>query len=115
MSQCYRLCFAHSISVLLGSQLDLTLTRLCGVWYEDNRQQGIYTAEGITAIADALRVTSSLTTVWTPAHEPILPLPYAFSLHPPFSDCLLLCLNARSSSCSKTIWDRKGPQLSHQG
>ena len=29
----------------------------------------------IGAIADALRVTSSLTTVWTPAHEPILPLP----------------------------------------
>ena len=43
----------------LSSQLDLSVNVLCGV----NYGQGTYTAEGITAIADALRVNASLTSV----------------------------------------------------
>ena len=43
---------------MLTSQLDLSNNLLCGldVWGE-----GTYTAEGITAIADALKVTASVT------------------------------------------------------
>ena len=41
--------------------------RLCGVWYDIERgtvlQKGTYTAEGIQAIADALRVNTALTLV----------------------------------------------------
>ena len=33
--------------------------------------EGIYTAEGITAISDALRVNGVLTTVWTSAYNPM--------------------------------------------
>jgi Ran GTPase-activating protein (RanGAP) involved in mRNA processing and transport len=40
------------------SQLDLSSNGLCGL---DRRGRGTYTAEGITAIADALRVNGSLT------------------------------------------------------
>ena len=39
-------------------QLDLSDNQLCGI---DNRGRGTYTAEGITAIADALRVNGTLT------------------------------------------------------
>ena len=47
--------------------MNLALNELCGL---DWRGEGTYTAEGITAIADALRVNGSLTTVWSPAQEP---------------------------------------------
>jgi len=40
------------------SQLDLSYNQLCGL---DNDGVGTYTAEGITAIADALRVNGALT------------------------------------------------------
>ena len=39
-------------------QLDLSWNKLCGL---DNDGYGTYTAEGITAIADALRVNGALT------------------------------------------------------
>ena len=39
-------------------QLDLSSNQLCGV---NHRGEGTYTAEGITAIAEALKVTGSLT------------------------------------------------------
>ena len=47
----------------LRVQLNLCYNRLCGVW-DDNDGQGLkgtYTAEGINALADALRVNASLT------------------------------------------------------
>ena len=43
------------------SQLDISNNRLCGIWHEFGIQKGTYTAEGITALADALRVNASLT------------------------------------------------------
>ena len=44
------------------SQLDLAGTQLCGIWTDRQcHQRGTYTAEGITAIADALRVNGALT------------------------------------------------------
>ena len=53
----------------LFRQLNLSNNRLCGVWDELNgylyeyEQKGNYNAEGINAIADALRVNGSLTRV----------------------------------------------------
>ena len=41
-------------------QLDLSRNQLCGL---DLNGRGTYTADGITAIADALRVNGSLTSV----------------------------------------------------
>ena len=41
-------------------QLDLSNNQLCGI---DHYDEGTYTAEGITAIADALRVNGALTEV----------------------------------------------------
>ena len=41
-------------------QLDLANNQLCGLGWQG---RGTYTAEGITAIADALRVNASLTSV----------------------------------------------------
>lgn len=43
------------------SQLDISNNCLCGIWHEHRIQKGTYTAEGITALADALRVNASLT------------------------------------------------------
>jgi len=45
--------------------LNLSHIRLCGVWDEDGgrHQKGEYNAEGINAIADALRVNGALTSV----------------------------------------------------
>ena len=43
---------------MLTSQLDLSSNQLCGL---DRYGRGTYTAEGITAIADALKVTASMT------------------------------------------------------
>ena len=45
----------------LFGQLNLSNNRLCGVWTEDGNQHGNYNAEGINAIADALRVNGALT------------------------------------------------------
>jgi Leucine Rich repeat len=45
---------------LNASQLDLSSNELCGL---DRRGRGTYTAEGITAIANALRVNGVLTKV----------------------------------------------------
>ena len=47
---------------LLG-QLNLSNNRLCGVWTEDDNQHGNCNAEGINAIADALRVNGALTSI----------------------------------------------------
>ena len=45
-------------------QVNLSANRLCGVWTEGLFQQkGTYTAEGIKAIADAMRVAASLTSL----------------------------------------------------
>ena len=45
----------------LFRQLNLTKSDLCGVWVEYGTQKGEYNAEGINAIADALRVNGGLT------------------------------------------------------
>ena len=47
------------------TSIDLSGNKLCGVWTDDDYwgQQGNYTAEGITAIADALRVNGALTKI----------------------------------------------------
>ena len=48
------------------TSIDLSRNQLCGVWYQYgfSQQHGTYTAEGITAIAEALRVNGSLTKIW---------------------------------------------------
>jgi Ran GTPase-activating protein (RanGAP) involved in mRNA processing and transport len=44
--------------------IDLSGNQLCGIWTDGyGNQEGTYTAEGITAIADALRVNGALTQV----------------------------------------------------
>ena len=44
--------------------MDLSHNQLCGLYYDDDGElQGTYTAEGITAVANALKVTPSLTSV----------------------------------------------------
>ena len=45
----------------LFRQLSLSNNRLCGVWVHFGTQKGNYNAEGINAIADALRVNGALT------------------------------------------------------
>jgi hypothetical protein len=46
------------------TRIDLSGNQLCGIWTDGHgNQQGAYTAEGITAIADALRVNSALTSL----------------------------------------------------
>jgi len=47
----------------LPLQLNLSNTRLCGVWFYCGVSTGSYNAEGITAIADALRVNGALTSI----------------------------------------------------
>ena len=50
-----------TLSVCLWLQLDLSSNQLCGLYYDHNGDlQGTYTAKGITAIANALKVTASL-------------------------------------------------------
>ena len=45
-------------------QLDLSDNQLCGLFRDDyGKLQGTYTAEGITAISNALKVTASLTSL----------------------------------------------------
>ena len=48
-------------------QLDLSGNELCGL---DEDGDGDYTAEGIIALAEALKVNGSLASVWAPAHQP---------------------------------------------
>ena len=70
----YRLHLHPPDAILLASDLsqavvtgglttiDLSGNQLCGVWTDDDGDEhGNYTAEGITAIADALRINGSLT------------------------------------------------------
>ena len=45
----------------LWLQLDLSGNQLCGVYFEYGELRGTYTAEGVTAIANALKVTPSMT------------------------------------------------------
>jgi len=46
------------------TSINLSGNQLCGIWTDrEGDQQGTYTAEGITAIADALRVNGALTEV----------------------------------------------------
>ena len=47
------------------TSIDLSGNQLCGIWTdgEQGDQQGTYTAEGVSAIADALRVNGALTQV----------------------------------------------------
>ena len=57
-----RVASAIVIASLIGvngslTSLNLSSNALCGVWYEYGKQKGTYTAEGIKAIADALRVS----------------------------------------------------------
>ena len=54
---------AGLIPVMDGlTSIDLSGNELCCIWTdEDGHQQGTYTADGITAIADALHVNCGLT------------------------------------------------------
>jgi len=46
------------------TSIDLSGNQLCGIWTDDDGdQKGTYTAEGITAIADTLRVNGGLTSI----------------------------------------------------
>eukprot|EP00900_Chrysochromulina_parva_P025970 jgi/Chrpa1/8006/Chrysochromulina_OHIO_Genome00011843-RA len=56
---------AGLIPVMGGlTSIDLSGSKLCGIWTDrDGYQYGTYTAEGITAIADALRVNGALTKI----------------------------------------------------
>ena len=56
------------------TSIDLSGNQLCGIWEDWRGQQGTYTAEGITAIADALRVNGALTQVlaFLPPEVPFL-------------------------------------------
>jgi len=58
---------AHlTFTTLHSVQLNLSDNRLCGLWLEYGtygEQMGTYTAEGIIAIAEALKVTASMTRV----------------------------------------------------
>ena len=46
------------------TSINLSENRLCGIWNDDHgNEKGTYTAEGITAIADALRVNGALTSI----------------------------------------------------
>ena len=45
------------------TSVDLSNNQLCGVWTDYRGQHGTYTAEGITAIADAMRVNGVLTKI----------------------------------------------------
>ena len=49
---------ARRLTVCCLAQIDLSFNQLCGI---DRNGDGAYRAEGITAIADALRVSRSLT------------------------------------------------------
>jgi hypothetical protein len=59
---------AKSLAAMLAvtgglTVIDLSGNQLCGIWTDWRGQHGTYTAEGITAIADALRVNGALTRV----------------------------------------------------
>ena len=45
------------------TSINLSGNQLCGIWTDWRGQHGTYTAEGITAIADALRVNGALTKI----------------------------------------------------
>jgi hypothetical protein len=45
------------------TSVNLSNNQLCGVWTDYRGQHGTYTAEGITAIADAMRVNGALTKI----------------------------------------------------
>jgi NLR family CARD domain-containing protein 3 len=46
------------------TSIGLSENQLCGIWTDDDGdQQGTYTAEGITAFADAMRVNGALTSI----------------------------------------------------
>ena len=45
------------------TSIDLSRNQLCGIWNDAYGYEGTYTAEGITAIADALRVNGGLTSI----------------------------------------------------
>ena len=49
------------LTLCLIRQLNLSNNRLCGVYYEHGTHHGNYNAEGINAIADALRANGGLT------------------------------------------------------
>ena len=58
------------MSVCLVLQLDLSRNRLCGLYYDsDYESHGTYTADGIMALAKALKVTGSLTKLDLRANE----------------------------------------------
>ena len=51
-------------------QLNLAGNQLCGLYYDDDGDlQGTYTAHGITALSEALKVTASMTSLSTAYNE----------------------------------------------
>jgi len=61
---------AKHVAKMLGVNGGLTSLNLsCNQLCVDYHGEGTYTTEGITAIADAMRVNGALTTVWTSAHD----------------------------------------------
>ena len=79
------------------TSLDLSSNQLCGL---DLFERGTFTTEGITAIADALRVNGSLTKmryVSPRANLTRVPLPCDTAL------CAFLCVPARCTCCKGAL------------
>ena len=83
-------CSLHSLFFyhVFTSQLNLSRNQLCGI----DDFGGTYTAEGITAIADALKVTPSLTSLDLSSN-----LPFGSSDGPAFAEALAPGIAASAS------------------
>ena len=59
---------AKHVAKMLGvngglTSINFSGNQLCGIWTDGRGQHGTYTAEGIAAIADAMRVNGALTKI----------------------------------------------------
>ena len=81
------------------TSLDLSSNQLCGVTIGGS---GTYTADGITAIADALRVNGSLTKMWYVSPRTNLSEFGPSFLHPCASDGDCQCSARRSCAKQRT-------------
>jgi hypothetical protein len=98
------------------TSIDLSGNQLCGIWTDDDGiQRGTYTAEGITAIADALGVNGAMAEI----RYGCLKLERFVGLYHPFVhvDCLctsnapsLLC-EAALCCCRSCVMQRSGGAL----
>ena len=101
-----------SDSLTRSLQVNLSGNRLCGIWTEGfslHQQKGTYTAEGIKAIANALRVSASLTSVSCTAQSPCnSQSPFFLEPRVPPSPCLLL--SALAAEPFRKLFVQRGPE-----